>query len=107
VALSLSSHRDGGATTIVADGDLDLASAPELEREIAAVVTGEVAAVVVDLSAVAFLDSAGINALLKGRRLAQERGLRYRVAGATDLVRQVLEMTGVWSLLGGVSESSN
>ena len=55
--------------------------------------------VVVDLAEVRFCDSSGIRVLVHGRRLADERGLSYRVIGATGIVLDVLEVTGVWALL--------
>lgn len=99
--LSLSHHHQAGAVTLAASGEIDLSTVEQLEREIASTAHADATAVVVDLSGVTFIDSAGIGALLKGRRLADERGQAYRVVGAEGLVRQVLEMTGVWSHLSG------
>lgn len=101
MSLSLSRRDDGGMLVISAAGDLDLAAAETFEREIAAVMTTGVSGVVVDLSGVAFVDSAGINALLKGRRMADEHGRSFRVEGAGRFVHEVLVMTGVWSHLSG------
>jgi anti-sigma B factor antagonist len=99
VALSLSSHRDAGTVTVAVYGDIDLTTVGQLEREIAGHVADDPAAIVVDLAGAAFIDSAGINALLKGRRAADEHGLHFRVTGAGGLVRNVLELTGVWNHL--------
>jgi anti-sigma B factor antagonist len=95
VALSLSSHRDGTTVTVAVDGDIDLSTADELEHAIAAPGAGPTTDVIVDLSAVRFIDSAGINALLKGRRQADAHGRSFRVSGAAGLVRELLEITGV------------
>jgi len=102
VTLRLSTQRDGDEVTVAARGVVDLASAKEFEDGLAAAVADDGAAVVVvDLAGVTLLDSMGIAALLKGRRWADERGRSYRLTGATGLVRQVLDITGVWSHLGG------
>lgn len=101
VTLSLSTHRYADVFTIAVQGEIDLSTAPELDREIAAAHHGDATAVVVDLAGVTFLDSAGINTLLKGRRLAEEHGQRFRVAGADGVVRQLLDLTGVWEHLTG------
>ena len=59
-------------------GDVDLAVAPEIDAAIAAAAdTVDVEAIVVDLAGVTFLDSSGINALLRGRRLADQHHLDY------------------------------
>jgi anti-anti-sigma factor len=99
MALTLVRHRDAGATTVGASGDIDLSTVGELDDELAAAVGSDAATVIVDLSAVTFIDSAGISALLRGRRAADEHGQDFRVTGAAGPVRQVLELTGVWTHL--------
>lgn len=101
--LSLSRHHDAGTVTVAVNGEIDLSTIEQLEGEIRAAAGGEAAAVVVDLSAVTFVDSAGIGVLLRGRRIADEHGKQYRVTGAAGMVRQVLDLTGVWSHLSGQS----
>jgi anti-sigma B factor antagonist len=102
VILRLSTQLDGDELTLSARGVVDLASAKQLEDEIvAAFAHDEAKTVVVDLSGVTLLDSMGIAALLKGRRWAEQHGRGYRLTGATGLVREVLNITGVWRHLGG------
>ncbi len=93
-------RRDNGVAVVVAAGEVDLASAEALEQEAtAALVQAETTEVVVDLSGVTFLDSSGISALVKQRRLADERGKLMRISGAGGTVRDVLQLTGVWQHL--------
>ncbi|GAA0725333.1 STAS domain-containing protein [Dactylosporangium roseum] len=99
MTFSVAGHSGNDVLTLHVAGDLDLATADELGREIATATGGGAGEVVVDLAGVRFIDSAGINVLLKGRRLADERHLRYRVTNATGLVRHVLELGGVWTHL--------
>lgn len=99
MALSLSRRDGDGTPAISAVGELDLSTADAFEQEIAAVIGAGGSGVVVDLSGVTFVDSAGINALLKSRRTADDHGRTFRIDGANGLVRDVLEMTGVWSHL--------
>lgn len=100
VALQLSSHRSGGELTVAVAGVIDLATVDELAAAIAAAVADATAtAVNVDVGGVRLLDSAGIGALLKGRRQADERQLRYRVIGAGGMVAEVLRITGVYDHL--------
>jgi anti-sigma B factor antagonist len=106
VGLSISVRHEGGATVVAPDGDVDLATVDQLSRDIAAAVADpRTEATVVDLSAVRFMDSAGIRALLQGRRLADEHATGYRVTGADGLVREVLTLSGVWSHLSGAAEA--
>jgi anti-sigma B factor antagonist len=104
VALTLSTRQAQGVVTLSAQGELDLPAAPELETRLGEVAGSGATGLVVDLAGVTFLDSAGINALLKGRRLADAHGLQFQVSNATGLVRQVLEITGVWGHLSGTGD---
>jgi anti-sigma B factor antagonist len=102
VALRLSTHRSGGEVTVVLHGVIDLATVDQLEAAIAGAFADNTStAVVVDLSEVQLLDSAGISALLKGRRQADDCERGYRVVGATGIVAEVLRITGVWDHLAG------
>jgi anti-sigma B factor antagonist len=96
VSLSLTHQRDGDTVTIAITGDLDLSTSDYLDQQIVEHASeGGVSVVVIDVAGVAFLDSAGINVLLKARRWADDHQRSLRVAGATGLVHEVLELTGV------------
>lgn len=101
---SVSIEHQDAAAVVVPVGDVDLATSPELADAITGAVNDQPAgaSVLVDLSQVQFCDSSGIRALVHGRRLADEKGVAYRVVGATGLVLDTLEMTGVWSQLSGL-----
>jgi anti-sigma B factor antagonist len=107
VNVSASINRSEGTATVVVSGEVDIASGPTVDRTIHDAVTAKgVDTVVVDLSAVRFLDSSGISLLLKGRRLADEKGISYRVIGAHGTAHRVLELSGVWEHLSGSSHQS-
>jgi anti-sigma B factor antagonist len=99
--LSVSIRQDAGRIIVVPVGELDLASVDSLAAQLAAAVDRDPDRIEVDLSGVTFVDSVGIHVLLKGRRLAEASGKDYAVNGADGLVRQVLELTGVWNHLAG------
>jgi anti-sigma B factor antagonist len=102
VGLSVSIERRADATIVVVVGDIDMSTVEQLDSGIiAAAGTDESNDVLVDLSGVTFMDSTGINALLKGRRVADACGRRYRVVGAAGIVHQVLDLTGVLPHLSG------
>jgi anti-sigma B factor antagonist len=102
VELSIATSRQDEVLTLSVVGDVDLATGQQLEREITqALSAADPGSVVVDLSGVGFLDSSGISVLVKGRRLADGRGVQYRVTGASGTIRQVLDITGVWGHLSG------
>ena len=101
MVLSISVRHDatGGACVSVA-GEVDLATITQLDYDIQTVVEAEqTTSIVIDLTELAFIDSSGIASLLKGRRLAVTAAKPYRITGATGIVRQVLDVTGVWAHL--------
>ena len=98
VATDWQDHR----ATIAISDDLDLVPRDGAENAIAqAVGTPGADGVIVDLAGLRFLDSCGIAVLVKCRRQADAAGMAYRVTGPTDMVRQVLSLTGVLDHLSG------
>jgi anti-sigma B factor antagonist len=95
----VSIRRDAERVIVVPVGELDLVSVDTLAAPLVDAMNGDAARIEVDLSNVTFVDSVGIHLLLKGRRLAEEHGKDYAVSGADGVVRQVLELTGVWNHL--------
>jgi anti-sigma B factor antagonist len=92
----LSSSRDDSVIVEVR-GEIDLATAPELMRGVEAGLDAGPSGVrrlVIDLSDVGFLDSSGLNTLVRLRRLLDGRGIAFRLVSPADrAVRQVFEIT--------------
>ncbi|GIH19913.1 STAS domain-containing protein [Rugosimonospora africana] len=102
MSMSVSAHRSDDAFRLRVAGEIDLGNVDALQAEVAAALEADdTRAVIVDLADVSFLDSSGISALLKGRRLADGKGKGFRVEAARGMVREVLTITGVWQHLSG------
>jgi anti-anti-sigma factor len=86
------SHPDAQPTIISLSGELDIASAPELARVFASLASSDVRAVVVDLSALTFIDSTGISVLATAARETQARAGELIVAAPTSDVRRLFEI---------------
>jgi anti-sigma B factor antagonist len=82
---------------LAAGGDVDMQSAPHLRDALAGVLLPG-APVVLDLSEIAFMDSAGLKELARAHRDAEEGGSRLVVI-ASGAVTRVLELSGVASVL--------
>jgi anti-sigma B factor antagonist len=93
------SETDGGTVIHVA-GDVDMDTHAEVENAIVAALHSGGGPVVVDLSAVPFLDSSGVRALLHGRQEALDRQTTLTVRGPQPIVARVLRLTNVADLLG-------
>lgn len=89
-----------GVVTAQLAGSLDTATAPELERQLAAVLTGPVQNIVFDLTQLKFLSSAGIRVFAATRKTLQERGGQ---ASFVNLQPQIEMVFDVIKTLPGIS----
>lgn len=95
----MSRRSDGDRTVLALAGEIDLYTAPRLQTELTAALAGtDPARLVIDMSAVEFCDSTGMNVLLAAHRLACERGGELALAAPRAGVRKILEVTGLQSV---------
>jgi anti-sigma B factor antagonist len=90
----------GSTVRIRALGEIDSSSAGALRAELDAVLDGTPGEVVLDLTGVTFLDSAGLSTLAAAHRRAGGDGVRLRVLASGRAVMRPLQITGLWELLG-------
>jgi anti-sigma B factor antagonist len=101
-----SSWEDDTAIFEVA-GEMDMATAPELGSAIDGI-QNSARRVVVDLSAATFLDSAGINILIRCQRELDHGGVAFVLVSPIDgVVRKALEITNVIDQLGVVDSRAD
>ena len=84
---------------VVADGEIDCTSAPVLREQLTSLLDDGVTDLTVDLTAVSFLDSAGLCVLAAAHRMAAERDVAFRVLASSRAVIRPLQITGLWNLL--------
>jgi anti-sigma B factor antagonist len=81
-------------------GDLDMASAEELGARLTeAAREHPEGLLIIDLSGLEFMDSAGLRVLLSAARSASNGASRLRLRGARPSVRRVFEVSGTDALL--------
>ncbi|MEV4614959.1 STAS domain-containing protein [Kitasatospora sp. NPDC049258] len=85
---------DGGALVCSLTGELDLDGALAVGPVLDEALRSAAPLLVIDLSAVEFCDSSGLNLLLRTRIGAEAAGTAMRLAGAPTQVRRLLEITG-------------
>ncbi len=90
--IAVEDRPDGVWVTVL--GELDLATAPQLERALAEVEATEAKAVVLDLDQVAFLDSTGLRAVLEASARSQANGGRLRLTRGSPPVQRLLHLVG-------------
>ena len=94
--LSVSRDPDG---TVVVTGEVDLYSAPTLEQVVEGAVAGGDGNVVIDLAGVRFMDSAGLNILIRCFKSLDEQGRRLVLRSPQDAVRRTLELGAITTLV--------
>jgi anti-sigma B factor antagonist len=88
---SVASESCDGYVLVRLSGEVDLSWSQEVRRAVLdALVGGE--PVGVELSAVSYIDSSGIAALVEGFQQARTRGRRFALVAVSDAVRAVLEL---------------
>jgi anti-sigma B factor antagonist len=97
VRFAISRREVGGlhATSVVAvEGELDLASAPQLKRELADAVRAGSRRLIIDLSAVTFIDSTALGVLVSLQKNLHDDA-HLAIVGAEGDVLQIFELTGL------------
>lgn len=80
-------------------GEMDHVSGPALWERLTEVLAGHAAFIVLDLSAVSFCDSAGLNLLLRADRHAATNGTDLGLARVPHMLSRILAMTGTDQVL--------
>jgi len=94
MALTLSHEHHGDYAVIAVDGELDLATAPELADLASQLIGDGIANLVVDAGRLSFCDSTGLGVLVKVANDLQPGG-RIAIADAQPIVLRVLQVTGL------------
>lgn len=89
--LELKSAVEGGDRVVLASGEIDMESSPRLLAEIQRA-TGRGARLVVDLSAVTYMDSSGIAVLIQGLKAAKQREQQFVLRRPSAKVLAVIEL---------------
>jgi len=83
-------ERSGTTVSLQLFGELDLATAPRLETEIASVCAGgDVHRVIFDLRNLTFLDSTGLNAIIRLDKAARDEGFEVAVVRGPRAVERL------------------
>jgi anti-sigma B factor antagonist len=95
VELILSTERRGTSAVVAVDGEIDLGTAGQLRDHLAECIRDETRDIVLDLSAVTFMDSTGLQVLIATQRRLEPLGGRLRLVGLRSGVAKVLKVTGL------------
>ena len=87
---------NGDELIIALDGRLDTTTAPELETDLGTL--AGVKALVIDMSKLAYISSAGLRVLLKAQKVMNKQG-SMKVTKVSPEIKEIFEVTGFDELL--------
>ena len=94
-AFSIEDRDEGSRHTLLLRGELDIASAPALEGAFQQLCQSDAQELVLDLRELTFMDSTGLNAILKCRTLSAEHRCDLGILPGPRPVQRVFELTQV------------
>lgn len=88
-----------GAATVSAAGEVDVASAPQLESCLLGLIDAGTPVVLL-LDAVTFMDSSGLRGLVTARQHAEEASVSFTLGARSAVVDRLLQVTGLDGVFG-------
>jgi anti-anti-sigma factor len=92
IDIAVSAETGDDVVVVGVSGDLDLSTAPELERSLTRVQT-DGRAVVLDLRRVSFMDSSGLRVILAADARARSAGTRLVLVEGPPGVQRIFQLT--------------
>ncbi len=93
-AFSVAVHPNRNEVVVAPAGDLDMATAGQVEHQLTELRDVGFTDIMLDLRALTFMDSSGLNLLLSVHRRAEADGHRFRLIEGSAAARRVFELTG-------------
>jgi anti-anti-sigma factor len=92
---SVTVNSDGDRTTVCLRGELDLSGVDRAREAVEQAEATDATLLVLDLSQLDFIDSTGLEVLLRAARRAHDNGRRLIVARPSRYIRRLLELTAI------------
>lgn len=93
--LTIDSRINSDGVTLLIEGEIDLASAPALERELREAESSMPRRIVLDLTALEFIDSTGIWLLFRAQERATAAGHTLALTRVPAQAQRLFSLTGV------------
>jgi len=100
IQLQKGASQNAGAVIVKLQGSLDTATAPELEKQLAPVLSAPTKDIVFDLAQLKFISSAGLRVFSTTRKTLKERGGQ---ASFMNMQPQISEVFAIMKALPGVA----
>lgn len=106
-AFTIRCERDEDRYVIAPVGELDLASAPQLERELRRVEASDAREIVLDLGCVEFIDSTGLQPVVHAHARTEHHSKRLTILPGPEAVQRCFEISGLMSRLPFVERDAH
>jgi len=95
--MNIQKNTNGSTLTLTLEGRLDTTTAPQLEAELKASLSG-VEKLIIDMNALEYISSAGLRVLLSAQKVMNKQG-EMIIRGANETIMEVFEITGFVDIL--------
>ncbi|NJC73565.1 STAS domain-containing protein [Planosporangium thailandense] len=104
--LRLTRSADGsGRVSLTVAGEVDISNLCRLDDELSSILTDpHVTQLIVDVAPLEFIDSSGVEVLMRARQAARRRSTGFALANAHGRVQRVLAVLGVDRVLASTVE---
>ena len=97
-AIAVEVYRDAGSALVTVGGELEFGTAASLRTTLSDLAQDDSDPIVVDLTALQFIDSSGLSLLVQAKQRFSAQGRRFELRGPTDRVSRVIEISGLAEL---------
>ena len=97
MAIKINEQRQGAVTVLKPDGPLIDADAVQFKADLQRVMDSSFGRMVVDMSAIPFVDSVGLEALVDITEELAKSGMALKLCATNKTIREVLELTAIIS----------
>src|SRR5262245_18814190 len=104
--MKVTTAQTGATQTFTLSGRLDSDAAPEFERQCGSEIRGETQSLILDLTGLEYLSSAGLRAILSAGKSIQTRGGKLVLCVQKGLTRDIIEASGFHKLFTVVNSAA-
>ncbi|HTZ85632.1 MAG TPA: STAS domain-containing protein [Solirubrobacteraceae bacterium] len=95
VGLRVREISQGGTCALILSGELDLATRPLLDAALQRLERRPIDTLILDLGALAFMDSTGLHAVLVAKAICARRGCEFLMVPGSTQVQRLFALSGV------------
>lgn len=96
--MQINYNRENEKLTVAPEGRIDTMTAPEFEKKVSEIITNDTTDLVLDMTNVEYVSSAGLRVILKLQKIMFNMG-KMTVTGVNETVMEVFEITGFADIL--------